>query len=163
MKVLEKSLPGAPSFKYKEFIRSNTATRKGIKNIPGPQEWKNLEALAKNVLQPLRNAIGPLKINSGYRSPELNIAIGGSATSNHCRGEASDIEPAKGQVTLVAVIEWLIDNVEFRTVILEYPPDGWVHVDYRKGGNTKKIKLKDKTHNYSVVTLEEIKKLYPKL
>jgi len=161
MKDLNKTLPGAPSFKYKEFIRSDTAIRKGINNIPGPNEWACIESLAKNVLQPLRNAIGPLKINSGYRSPELNVAIGGSATSNHCRGEASDIEPAKNQVSLLTVIEWLDKNVEFRTAILEFPPDGWVHVDYREGGNTKTIKLKDRKHNYTLVSIEELKKLYP--
>jgi len=158
---LNDKVKGAPNFTYKEFVQSNTATRKGIKNIPGDKEWERIEALAKNVLQPVREKFGPIRINSGYRSPELNVAIGGSTTSNHCRGEASDIEPwNEDKVTLFEMLEWMYNNLKFRTLILEYPPGGWIHVDYRLGANDKILKLKDKKHNYEKVDIDYLRKLY---
>ena len=158
---LNDKISGASNFTYRELVISNTATRKGINNIPGEQEWKHLEALAENVLQPTRDKFGPLRINSGYRSPELNVAIGGSPTSNHCRGEAADIEPWDANtVTLFKMLEWINGNLQFRTIILEYPPDGWLHVDYRDGANKKMLKLKDVNHNYKLVELEYLQRLY---
>lgn len=160
MRNLNSKIPGAPNFKYKEFIKSSTATRLGIDNIPSEQEWKNIEELAVNILQPIRQKFGRIRITSGFRSKQLNKSIGGSTSSNHCRGEAADIEPLEDGVTLIDILEYIINNLEFRNVILEFPPDGWVHVDYRSGGNVKVIKLKDKSHNYSKMSLNDIKNLY---
>jgi hypothetical protein len=160
IKDLNKRIPGAPNFRYKEFIKSDTALRMGISNIPNEKQWKNIEKLAVNILQPIRKKFGRIRITSGFRSPELNQAIGGSRYSNHCRAEAADIEPVNVNVKLVDIMEYIVENLEFRTVILEYPPLGWLHTDYRKGGSLKRIKLKDKNHHYKTVSMGYIKKLY---
>lgn len=167
---LEAKIPGAPNFKYKEFIKSDTAIRKGIANIPNEEQLKSIELLAKNVLQPIRDRFGSIRITSGFRSPELCIAVGSFkrddngnpaldangniiVTSNHARGEASDIEPVDSSIKMIDMVDFIYHNLDFRTLIMEYFPDGWIHVDYREGGNSKKLKLKDATHDYENVTL----------
>jgi uncharacterized protein YcbK (DUF882 family) len=160
MRNLNKKIPGAPNFRYKEFIKSDVALRKNIKNVPNKRQWKNIEKLAVNVLQPIRNKFGRIRITSGFRSVELCLAIGSSKRSNHAKGEAADIEPVNANVKLVDIMEYIVENLEFRTVILEYPPLGWLHIDYREGRNLKRIKLKDKNYHYKIVSLEYIKKLY---
>lgn len=160
MKNLYDKIPGAPNFRYYEFLRSDTAKRLGIDNTPADWQWENLERLAANVLQPVREKFGPIRITSGYRSVELNRAIGGSSLSNHCRGEASDIEPVNIRIKLIDIIEYIVEELEFRTVIAEYMPDGWVHVDYREGGNLKRLKLKDASHHYENITLRDLKEIY---
>jgi uncharacterized protein YcbK (DUF882 family) len=157
---LNKRIPGARNFRYKEFIKSDVAIRKGISNIPNEQQWKNIEKLAVNILQPIRKKFGRIRILSGYRSYELNKIIGGSSYSNHMKAEAADIEPVSVKVSLLDVVEYIVKNLEFRTVILEYPPLGWIHSDYREGGNIRRLKLKDKRHNYTNVTLDYLKDLY---
>ena len=162
MRNLNSEIPGAKNFKYKEFVRSDTAIRRGIDNTPTDEHWKNIEKLAVNVLQPAREALGKIRILSGYRSRKLNTAIGGSKYSNHCRGEASDIESGE-DVSLIDLLEWIYYNTQFRTLIAEYfDSDGWCHVDYREGGNLKRLKLKDKNHNYKTVSIDYIKELYGK-
>ena len=149
------------NFKWKEFFKSQTAKRKGIDNIPTDDNiWENLEELVVNVLQPLRDEFGCIRITSGYRSPELNSAIGGSENSNHCFGFAADIEPLKENVSLMDVIVYIHNILDFRELIVEYFPDGWIHVAYRKGSNARQLKLKDDNHNYQRVSLEYIKQLY---
>jgi hypothetical protein len=160
MRNLYNKIPGAPNFRYREFVRSQTATRLGINNVPGDKEWYNLEKLAVRVLQPVRNRFGSIKITSGFRSEELNTAIGGSKYSNHCRGEAADIEPVSGDIKLIEIIKFINDTLEFRTLIAEYFPEGWIHVDYREGGNLKRLKLKDKDHNYTEVDIDYLMGLY---
>lgn len=160
MRNLESRIPGAPDFKYKEFIKSDTALRLGINNMPTDEEWEKIKLLAVMVLQPVRNQFGRIRITSGFRSKELNKSIGGSINSNHCKAEASDIEPLEEGVTLLDVIKWIYKNLEFRTLTLEFPLDGWVHVDYREGANIKMLKLKDKNHNYENVTIEYLEELY---
>lgn len=159
---LNDKIPGAPNFRYKEFIYSMTAIRKGITNVPTKEQWLNIERLAVNVLQPIRNEFGSIRITSGFRSKELNVAIGGSGSSNHCRGEAADIEPLKDGVSLLDIVIFVYEELDFRTVIAEYFPDGWVHIDYRNDQNIKRLKLKDKEHNYAHVTLDYLKDLYRK-
>ena len=155
---LNDKIPGAKNFKYKEFIKSNTALRKGIDNTPTEEHWQNIEKLAVNVLQPVRNNLGRINITSGYRSLKLNKATKGSRSSLHCFGCASDIESEK--VSLLYLLEWIYNNCEFRELIYEYPPDGWIHCGYVEGWNAKKLKLKDKDHNYKLVSLDYIKGLY---
>jgi len=148
------------NFQYKEFIKSNTALRKGITNIPNDTQWGSIETLTNNVLQPVREKFGRMRITSGFRSPELCVAIGSSRSSNHCRGEAADFEPLRNNVSLYHVLAWVYRNLEFRELIAEYFPDGWIHVAYREGANDRKLKLKDKTHNYDRVELSYIQKIY---
>lgn len=80
------------NFSLEEFTRSETATKQGIKNEPGPEEIKNITYLCTHLLQPLRNIIKePMNINSGFRCTELNKAVGGVPTSQHVKGEAADV------------------------------------------------------------------------
>lgn len=122
------------NFSLKELIVSETATRKGLDNTPNEQVIANLKTLAENILQPIRDHFGKsVKVNSGYRSPEVNASVGGSKTSDHCKGQAADIE-----ITGVAngdLAQYIADNFKFTQVILEFytqgvPDSGWVHVSY---------------------------------
>lgn len=158
MRNLNDRIPGAPNFKYKEFIKSDIALRRGIDNTPTEEHWQNIEKLAVNVLQPVRNELGRINITSGYRSKKLNKAVKSSRTSLHCFGCASDLEPEN--VSLLYLLEWIYNNCEYRELILEFPPLGWIHCAYVEGWNDKKLKLKDKDHKYSIVTLDYIKGLY---
>ncbi|MCK5614943.1 peptidase M15 [Candidatus Pacearchaeota archaeon] len=148
------------NFKYKEFIKSDTALRLGINNEPGEVEWVCIEKLVQNIIQPVRLKFGPIRITSGFRSAELCLKIGSSINSNHTRGQAADFEPLNDSVTLISIAEWIYINCEFRELICEYFPSGWCHCAYRENGNTKTVKLKDKTHNYTRISISEIKNIY---
>lgn len=125
-------------FTLDEFTQSQTAARKGIDNIPTPEAFANLEALVLNILDPLRDRIGqPIVVSSGYRSPELNKAIGGASKngqpiSQHCFGEAADITcPAIGQQQLFEIIRH--SDLPFDQLIDEFGDEaggGWVHVSF---------------------------------
>lgn len=137
------------NFSLYEFTRSQTASRRDIDNQPGAYEIANLKALCRQVLQPLRDALGPISISSGYRCPKLNAAVGGVATSFHTRGQAADIVPAAGNCTLMDIGRWIQENCEFEELIWEF--GGWIHVAYapdpqgqvlkywREGGKTKHV------------------------
>jgi len=148
------------NFTYSEFLKSEVALRKGIKNIPNEKQIKNIELLTANILQPVRDKFGGILITSGYRSPELCIAIGSTVTSNHTRGQASDIEPIDQNVQLIDILNWIYENCEFRELIAEHFPNGWVHVAYREGYNNRQLKLKDSYHNYEKCDIDYINKLY---
>jgi hypothetical protein len=131
------------NFSVSELTRSQTATRKGIDNSPNEEQLASLQALCENVLQPIREHFGkPVRISSGLRVPELNSAIGGSTTSDHCKGMAADIEiPGVDNKELA---EWIGANLEFRQLILEFytagdPESGWVHVSYNKDDNKQQV------------------------
>jgi len=122
------------NFSLAEFTKSETAIRKGLDNTPTPEVIANLQKLVDNIIQPIREAIDkPIKINSGYRAPEVNASVGGSKTSDHCKGQAADIEingMANGDLA-----QYIVDNYKFTQVILEFytagiPDSGWVHVSY---------------------------------
>ena len=118
----------SPHFTLAEMTFSDTATRKGIDNTPSPEVIANLTALCVNVLEPLRAALGPVHITSGYRSPALNVAIGGSKVSAHMEGKAADVNvPGK---TLAEVFNWLQANAPYDQIIREFPPGGWVHCSF---------------------------------
>ena len=119
---------------YKEGTHSVTALRLGIDNKPGTYELQNMEILAEKVFEPLRAAVGgPIKINSFYRSPELNKAIGGSSRSQHCEGRAIDLDDTYGHMSNAAMFDWIKANVSFDQMIWEFGTDinpDWVHVSY---------------------------------
>jgi zinc D-Ala-D-Ala carboxypeptidase len=131
-------------FHLSEFINSNEAKRRGINNIPPREVIDRLTDLCENVLEPIRsNFATPVKISSGYRSPELNRAIGGSMNSQHVFGMAADFEITGLDNCELAF--WVADNIEFDQLILEFhdhsvgPNDGWVHVSYDSGNNRRQI------------------------
>tara|TARA_R100001594_G_scaffold3930_2_gene14440 strand:- start:302 stop:757 length:456 start_codon:yes stop_codon:yes gene_type:complete len=119
---------------YREGVHSNTATRRGIDNTPGDDQLHFMEIVAKEVFEPLRTWVGgPIKINSFYRCPELNTAIGGSATSQHCKGQAMDIDDTFGKATNAEMYHFIKDHLDFDQMIWEFGNDDnpdWVHVSY---------------------------------
>jgi hypothetical protein len=132
------------NFSLHELTKSETALRMGFDNTPGETETAALKLLAEKVLQPVRDHYGKgVKVNSGYRSPESNAAVGGSKTSDHCKGQAADIEiPGVPNAELA---QWIMDNLEYTQLILEFytpgiPDSGWVHVSYDPD-NLKKQEL----------------------
>ena len=119
---------------YKEGVHSNTAIRRGIDNTPTDDQLYFMEIVAEEVFEPLREWVGgPIKINSFYRCPELNTAIGGSATSQHCKGQAMDIDDTFGKATNAEMYHWIKENLDFDQMIWEFGDDdnpNWVHVSY---------------------------------
>ena len=122
------------NFSLKELTKSDTATRLGLDNTPGEAEIENLRLLCEKVLQPVRDHFGKsVTVNSGYRSPESNAAVNGSKTSDHCKGQAADIEiPGVANADLA---QWIMDNCDYTQLILEFytqgiPDSGWVHVSF---------------------------------
>jgi len=155
---LDAFIPGAPNFQYGELVESAKAVELGIANVPSEAEWKALETYALFILQPLRNRVGRIKISSGYRCKALNDAIGSSDTSFHRKGCACDLEPQ--ECTLMELLE-VVYTLHFSEIIAEYFPDGWVHVAFLKGDDRRMLKLKDPSHNYTRITIEQLRKLYP--
>ena len=133
----------SPNFSLAEMVKSDTALRLDMDNTPGDEEIANMIALAENVLQKVRDHYGKgVKVNSGFRHPDVNAKVGGSKTSDHCKGMAADIEiPGVANADLA---EWIVDNCDFRQVILEFytpgiPDSGWVHVSYNPDDNKKQV------------------------
>ena len=127
-----------------EVTRSETAKRKGISNEPTPEHLENFKKLAQNIFEPIRKHFGvPIHISSGYRSKALNTAIGGSLTSQHCSGEAIDIDMdgSSNGVTNKMVFEFIKGNLNFDQLIWEFgtkdAPD-WVHVSFETNGKQRK-------------------------
>ena len=125
-----------------EVTRSETAKRKGISNMPTPEHLENFKKLAENVFQPIREHFGvPIHISSGYRSAALNKAVGGSASSQHCTGEAIDIDMDGTAITNAQIFNFIKDNLEFDQLIAEFPVNSnpaWVHVSYESSGKQRK-------------------------
>lgn len=119
---------------YKEGIRSNTAMRLNIDNIPDDYQLANMHAVALNIFEPLREWVGgPIKINSFFRSPDLNTAIGGSSKSQHCEGRAIDIDDTFKHKTNAEMYNYIKENLNFDQLIWEFGNDtnpDWVHVSY---------------------------------
>ena len=130
------------NFTLTEFTKSQTALRQGIDNTPGEEHLASAKSLFGNVVQPVRDHFGPTVINSGYRGPALNEAVGGQSKSQHCKGEAADIEcPGTPNYD---VAKWIEENLDFDQLILEFytpgiPDSGWVHVSYKAEGNRKSV------------------------
>jgi hypothetical protein len=131
-----------------EVTRSETAKRKGISNEPTAEHLENFKKLAINIFQPIREHFDvPIHISSGYRSKALNSAIGGSLSSQHCQGEAIDIDMdgSSSGVTNKMVFDFIKNNLVFDQMIWEFGTDknpDWVHVSYESTGKQRKQILK---------------------
>ena len=138
---------------YKEGVYSNTATRKGIDNTPNNEQLKNMELVAEEVFEPLRGYVdGPIKINSFFRCPELNTAIGGSVTSQHCKGQAMDIDDTFGKATNAEMYNFIKEHLDFDQMIWEFGDEdnpNWVHISYVS---------EDKNRNRCLLAYKENKK-----
>ena len=136
----------------REAIESYTAKRRGIENIPSEYQLTNMVAIAENVFEPLRKwAGGPIKINSFFRSPELNKAIGGSSKSQHCEGRAIDIDDVYGHKSNAEMFNYIKNNLDFDQLIWEFGTDDnpdWVHVSYVSAdGNRRRCLKAEKVNN----------------
>lgn len=122
-------------FTLAEFTVSQTASRLGIDNTPTPEALENLKLVAQG-LEGVRILLGvPIVISSGYRCLALNRAIGSKDSSQHVKGEAVDFE-APGYGSPRNVMDRIIDSgMDFDQCILEYPPDGWVHMSFVRSGS----------------------------
>lgn len=145
----------SPHFDLSEFVFSQTAVRLGISNYPPEKAIDNLAELCHNVLEPLREQINkPIRISSGYRSPELNKAIGGASTSQHQTGNAVDL----------TVHGWTVNQVyhfikhsaiDFDQLIEEFadsPTGGWIHISYVEGNNRQECLIATKKDGKTVYT-----------
>jgi hypothetical protein len=129
------------NFSLEELTKSQTATRKGIDNTPTPEHQDNLKSLCTHVLQPIRDHFDRVvTVSSGYRSPELCIAIGSKITSQHAKGQAADFEIFG--VSNKELADYINQNLDYDQLILEYwkesdPNSGWVHCSFSLNGNRK--------------------------
>jgi len=129
----------------KEGVHSNTATRRGVRNNPNKKQLENMKLLAEKVFEPMRVHFGkPIRINSFFRSVKLNLAIGGSKTSQHCKGEAIDMDGLNG-LTNAEIFNYIKDSLDFDQLIWEFGTDlepDWVHVSYTESRPNRKRCLK---------------------
>jgi zinc D-Ala-D-Ala carboxypeptidase len=137
----------SPNLNLAEITRSDTAKRQGIDNTPTAEHLENFKLLADKVFEPIREHFKtPIFISSGYRSKALNSFIKGSLSSQHCTGQAIDIDMdgSNGEVTNRMVFDFIKNKLDFDQLIWEFGTDfnpDWVHVSYVKGKNRKQ-KLK---------------------
>ena len=135
----------SPNLNLAEITRSDTAKRHGIDNTPTAEHLENFKLLADKVFEPIREHFKtPIFISSGYRSKELNAFIKGSASSQHCKGQAIDIDMdgSNGDVTNRMVFDFIKNKLDFDQLIAEFPKNSnpeWVHVSYSKDKNRKQI------------------------
>jgi len=119
---------------YKEATKSLTAIRLGLENKPNEYELSNMIGVAENIFEPLREWVNdPIKVNSFFRSIELNKAIGGSSRSQHCQGRAIDIDDTYGHATNAEMFHWVKENLNFDQMIWEFGTDenpDWVHISW---------------------------------
>ena len=131
-------------FTLAEMIVSPTAKRLGLSNTPTAEHIENMRYCCEKILEPVRAKFGPVQVNSSYRSPAVNKAVGGSKTSQHVNGQAIDFEVPG--VDNKKVADWVADNLEFDQVILEFytagdKNSGWVHASIKKEGGNRKQRL----------------------
>lgn len=128
---------------FKEAIRSNTAKRLGIDNMPDNETLITMQITAQHVFEPLRQHFNePIYISSFYRSKELNKVIGGSSRSQHCKGEAIDIDDVYSKASNADFFNYIKDRLQFDQLIWEFGNDenpDWVHVSYSLGKNRMRV------------------------
>jgi hypothetical protein len=129
------------NFSLNELIYSDTAIRKSISNNPNEEQINNLKLLCENILEPVRkNFNSPVIINSGYRSPEVCLAVGSTIKSQHTKGQAADFEIVG--IANKDLADWIVANLDYDQCILEFwnenePNSGWVHCSYSSFGNRR--------------------------
>ena len=121
------------NFTLQELIKSDTAIRLDINNNPNSGQIEKLKALCENILQPVRDHFGRVKVTSGFRSEQLCLKIGSSVNSQHAKAEAADFECMGTDNAELA--DWIYANLEFDQLILEFytpgePNSGWIHASY---------------------------------
>ncbi len=128
------------NFALSEITHSNTAKRLGIDNEPTEIHLQNMQHLIDDLLQPLRSSIGPIRISSGYRNPSLNRAIGGSVSSQHCKGEALDIQFWEmGEMNNKVIYDWILKSgLDFDQMINEFD-FAWIHISLKAKDNRKQV------------------------
>jgi len=128
------------NFVLSELTRSNTARRLGISNEPNKNHLSNMQMVVTNLLQPMRDALGPIRVTSGYRSKALNRAIGGSSKSQHCKGQACDLQFWKdGQMCNKEIYDWVLKSgIEFDQMINEFDY-AWIHISLKEKDNRKEV------------------------
>ena len=137
---------------YAEAIHSSTAKRECIDNTPNPNQIEAMRLLAKEIFEPLRSWVGgPIKVNSFFRSAALNNKIGGALSSQHCKGQAVDIDDVYGCKTNAEMYHWIKENLDFDQMIWEFGTDtqpNWIHISYvSKEDNRNKCLKAYKEHN----------------
>jgi zinc D-Ala-D-Ala carboxypeptidase len=138
-----------------EVIRSESAKRNGISNMPTPEHIQNFKLLADHIFEPIREHFNvPIRISSGYRSKELNAIIPGSSkTSDHCFGRAIDIDNDGTSITNNQIFYFIKDNLKFKQLIFEFPVNGkasWVHVSYESGNLKNEILVAKKLYGKTI-------------
>ena len=130
------------NFTLSEITKSNTAKRLGIENAPNKEHLKNMQVLIRDLIQPMRDALGPIRISSGYRSPALNRAIGGSSKSQHCKGQALDLQFWKeGEMCNKKIYDWVLkEGIEFDQMINEFD-FAWIHISLRPDNKNRRMVL----------------------
>ena len=145
------------NFSLSELTKSDTAIRKGINNNPNAEQVEKLKALCENILQPIRDHFGRVKVTSGFRSEDLCLAIGSSRNSQHAKAAAADFECHS--VDNKELFDWVTNNLDYDQAILEFytgsPESGWLHVSYNKDGNRKQ-RLKAFRNDAGKTQYEEI-------
>tara|TARA_R110000796_G_scaffold52260_1_gene123217 strand:+ start:354 stop:815 length:462 start_codon:yes stop_codon:yes gene_type:complete len=128
------------NFVLSEVTRSNIAKRLGIENEPSKKHLQNIKNIIINLIQPMRDAIGPIRISSGYRSPNVNRAVNGSFKSQHCKGEALDLQFwSDGEISNKAIYDWVLSSdVEFDQMINEFD-FSWIHISLKDKDNRKQV------------------------
>jgi zinc D-Ala-D-Ala carboxypeptidase len=131
---------------YKEGVYSTTALRRNIENKPNEEQLANMKLIGEKIFEPLREYVGgPIKINSFFRGADLNKAIGGSTRSQHCKGQAMDIDDTFGYKTNAQMYSFIKENLDFDQMIWEFGDDdnpNWVHVSYVSPEKNRNICLK---------------------
>ena len=143
----------------KEGVYSITAMRRGIDNTPNEEQRINMELLALKVFEPIREWVGgPIRVNSFFRSEELNKAIGGSSKSQHCKGQAIDIDDTRCHKTNAEMFKFINDELDFDQFIWEFGDDNnpsWIHVSYVSENDNRNRCLRAYKYNgktkYSII------------
>ena len=128
------------NFTRAEIEHSNTAKRLGIKNEMSQEHLENMQRVIDNLIQPMRDAIGPIRISSGYRSPQLNKAIGGSSRSQHSKAQALDLQYwSEGKMNNKVIYDWILNSgIEFDQMINEFDYS-WIHISLKSKENRSQV------------------------